>query len=482
MLELPDVTIWTMVWTENRKWIRQAGQVLRYCARIMRPARLVLFTNEEVAKRDYPFDVVRIPKLDWQSYNIFVNRIVPTHLHSDFAMSVHEDGFPLEVSLWRPEFLEYDYIGAPWDDGMVGNGGFNIESRRLMDLKCAMPVAGDEFCLPSDRLVCTARRSYFEERGVRFAPQSLALAFSTEQVGGDQPSFGFHGRNVSAEKYRRGWQIIHNMNAQLINGMWLQRNRVVPPPSQQVRRKPQGGVMVRPLDPVKLPALADLTATVVYVYPQVAGEKYHRYAKRFVETYLKFPPGRDHETFVMLNGGSLNHEAARLFEVFPRCTFIQHDNSGYDLGAFQKACRKCSSDMIVFFGASTWLNVEGWLERMAEAFVKHGHGLYGAMGNRGDARYHVFPHIRTTAFWMHPSLLNVYPRAIRRAAERYAFEHGQDCFTNWVTRRGLRAWVVTRAGEYEWENWDDDPKGYQRGDQSNMLAGDHICEPPYYPK
>jgi len=226
MIAFPG-TIWTIVWANDSRWIVQAGQVLRYCATVMKPERMILFTHNAVALKAYPFDVIRIPELNWQSYNIFLNRVIPMYIQSEFAMSVHYDGFPIDESLWRSEFLDWDYIGATWNDGVVGNGGFCIESRKLLELKPAMPMDRSDFETPSDRLVCGVRRAWLEERGVRFAPPDLALQFSTEQVGGENPSFGFHGRAVSAEKFRKGWGRIRAATA--VPDRFTQiRNRVVP--------------------------------------------------------------------------------------------------------------------------------------------------------------------------------------------------------------------------------------------------------------
>lgn len=36
------------------------------------------------------------------------------HIHTDFALIVHADGFVVHPEMWRDEFLDYDYIGAPW--------------------------------------------------------------------------------------------------------------------------------------------------------------------------------------------------------------------------------------------------------------------------------------------------------------------------------------------------------------------------------
>lgn len=221
---------------------------------------------------------------------------------------------------------------------------------------------------------------------------------------------------------------------------------------------------------------------IVYVYAGAAGRNYEDYAYRFVSDYHRFPPGLPHESVIVLNGSSPSSELSCLFSGLPKVRFLTHDNSGYDIGAFQLAARVVPCDVIVFFGASTYFNRPGWLLRMAAAFQLHGPALYGAMGNRGDIPVRVWPHIRTTAFWMEPSLMNQYPHKVQRPEERHPFEHGPHCFTNWVTKQGLKSWVVTWNRELLWADWDSDPNGFQRGNQSSILAGDHICEPPYYPR
>ena len=36
------------------------------------------------------------------------------HINTEFALIVHADGFVVNPEMWRDEFLDYDYIGAPW--------------------------------------------------------------------------------------------------------------------------------------------------------------------------------------------------------------------------------------------------------------------------------------------------------------------------------------------------------------------------------
>lgn len=221
---------------------------------------------------------------------------------------------------------------------------------------------------------------------------------------------------------------------------------------------------------------------VVYVYAPAGGKQYEQYALRFLDCYHRFSAGVAHDTVVALNGAAATTELKCLFGSLPNLTLLEHDNSGYDIGAFQHAARDIPCDMMVFFGASTWFTRPGWLLRMATSFERHGPAQYGAMGNRGDIPVRVWPHIRTTAFWMPPDLMNKYPTRVTQPGQRHPFEHGPNCFSEWLRKRGVQSWVVTWGKELLWRDWDSDINGYNRGNQSSLLAGDHLCEPPYYPR
>lgn len=217
---------------------------------------------------------------------------------------------------------------------------------------------------------------------------------------------------------------------------------------------------------------------IVYVYPTVAGNGYDHYAERFVQSYLKNPPSVEHSTTVVFNGNPASAEMKELFALLPEVKFMLHDNSGYEIGAYQAACRASHADMIVFFGASAYVRKSGWLLQMARAFQLHGEAQYGCMANRGAGD--IRPHLRTTGFWTSPKLFNAYPYKITKPEQRYPFEHGPECFTSFIARMGLKNWLVTAIGQYLWAEWDSAPGGIHRDGQVNLLTGDRLSEPPYY--
>lgn len=205
-LDLSNVTLWSCVWSEDWDLLDKTMQVLRYCWTLCKFERVIIFTCLPL-KCDCPFEVVTIPKLNAQGWNLFFNREIPTLIKGQFAMFVHEDGFIIEPSMWTPEFLKYDYIGAPWPEGEVGNGGFSLQSRKMMDETLKLPIAG---CAetPADNFTCRIHRQRLIDAGVKFAPPEVAWKFSTEMNCQNIKSFGFHHRFCNPKKYVQGWKQI----------------------------------------------------------------------------------------------------------------------------------------------------------------------------------------------------------------------------------------------------------------------------------
>jgi|LakMenE01Jun11ns_1017448.scaffolds.fasta_scaffold9765365_2 hypothetical protein len=142
-------------------------------------------------------------------YNRFVMYDLGRHVETDYCLLVQHDGFVLRPEKWSQEFLEYDYIGAPWPvsqdayitfDGervRVGNGGFSLRSKSLLDApnKHNIPFLNDRGFYNEDGNICVYNRKKFLELGMKFAPIDIAARFSQEtqmiETEGILP-FGFH--------------------------------------------------------------------------------------------------------------------------------------------------------------------------------------------------------------------------------------------------------------------------------------------------
>lgn len=221
-----------------------------------------------------------------------------------------------------------------------------------------------------------------------------------------------------------------------------------------------------------------MTIIVVFCFP--IAPQYFDAAANFIASYNLHPAGIDHRLVVVSNGGPPTPDMRCLMDQINHPVEVfQHDNSGYDIGAYQAAAHALPCDMMVFFGSTAYLRGPNWLKRMAEAFEKHGSSaLYGTMGNLGCGN--IFPHIRTTSFWMAPMMLNMYPLRVTDPAHRYPAEHGPNCITQWFRNQGQKAIVVTWDQEYDWPSWDNNRNGFHQGDQSALIAGDKISAPPFH--
>lgn len=137
----------------------------------------------------------KIPRIESRSdYSKFMLRHLAEHVETSHALCVQWDGFVLDGEAWDPRFLEFDYIGAVWpqfaDGYNVGNGGFSLRSKRLLEACRDLPFDGSQ---PEDVVISRLCRPALEERGIRFAPEEVARKFAYERTEPTGREFGFHG-------------------------------------------------------------------------------------------------------------------------------------------------------------------------------------------------------------------------------------------------------------------------------------------------
>ena len=159
-------------------------------------ARTIFLTDCKITNSNFPFDIVQIPKISSkEEYSKFIIKELYKYVTTDFVLLIQHDGYVLNGGCWDNSFLSYDYIGAAWlyaDGRNVGNGGFSLRSRKLLEL-----VAKEDFALPmnpEDDVYCRLYRPYLEEKyGIKYAPEEVADKFSFELREPICPTFGFHG-------------------------------------------------------------------------------------------------------------------------------------------------------------------------------------------------------------------------------------------------------------------------------------------------
>lgn len=171
-----------------------AHQAVRQCLGGRDFDQVLVFTDRAEAFGGLP-TVVTPTLRSIVDYNRLITRGLAEHLRCDHVLVVQYDGFVLHPEAFEPEFLAYDYIGAPWpgtDEGGVGNGGFSLRSRRLVDAVAGLPY--DPSAEAEDLFICRTARPLLERHAaLRFAPRALAARFSVEYPAVPHRTYGFHG-------------------------------------------------------------------------------------------------------------------------------------------------------------------------------------------------------------------------------------------------------------------------------------------------
>ena len=155
--------------------------------------------------------IPQINSIDQYSYDMIYN--LGRYIETDYALVVQYDGYVVNPHCWKEDFLNYDYIGAPFplprdnfsyrdvngDVFRVGNGGFSLRSKKLIDLPNVLKMEWKPFhgFYNEDGFICAMNRHIYEANGCRFAPIDVAKYFSHEtdipEIAGITP-FGFHGK------------------------------------------------------------------------------------------------------------------------------------------------------------------------------------------------------------------------------------------------------------------------------------------------
>lgn len=189
-IHLPNITL-TII---DCKDLSKAIFAVNYSSRFFKFGKVKILTS---IASTYDDNFIQIPHIyNRDRYSYFCVKELYKYIDTEFCLIIQSDGFVVgDASTWNDEFLQYDYIGAPWgfEDGLnVGNGGFSLRSKRILE---EVDKIAKEYH-PEDVVFCRICRKELEDQGIKYAPVELAAKFSIERNYKYQESegrFGFHG-------------------------------------------------------------------------------------------------------------------------------------------------------------------------------------------------------------------------------------------------------------------------------------------------
>lgn len=146
-------------------------------------------------------EVKNIPTLDFDAFSLFCIKDLFKYINTTHFLTIQPDGYILHPELWKDEWLNYDYIGAPWPPqflrdqwgrGAIGNGGFSLRSKFLAT---HVGLKNKDIVQPIYHEDGYYSNAVNPEPWLKYPTIEKALEFSQELVVNKKIiPFGFHGK------------------------------------------------------------------------------------------------------------------------------------------------------------------------------------------------------------------------------------------------------------------------------------------------
>lgn len=180
--------------------VKETTKAIKHCQNLVSFYDTIYLTDSIINEENIKHIPTRnIPSIkDYQKFIVNESaEIILSSIPDSFSghfLCINWDGFIVNTDAWSDEFLEYDYIGAPWPfwNNIVGNGGFCLKSKKFLITQYKIcknyNVINNE-----DVELCITFRKSFEQENCKYANDTIGYKFSTE-IGDyyNYRSFGFH--------------------------------------------------------------------------------------------------------------------------------------------------------------------------------------------------------------------------------------------------------------------------------------------------
>jgi len=214
--KLPKVTLVSVSSVSPERNLR----ALEWCTDLMEFEDCKLITDKPIESTSSCIKIEKCRLLgSIDEYSKFMIYELSDYIKTEFALVVQPDGVIINPESWTDQFLDFDYIGSPWPEGMftddkgenirVGNGGFSLRSKKLLSFfnKNEIPWTQYRGSYNEDGFISMANLDLLRRGGIKFPSPLLAYQFSREIECpdlGEMDSFGFHnyrGKNSGYPKF-----------------------------------------------------------------------------------------------------------------------------------------------------------------------------------------------------------------------------------------------------------------------------------------
>ncbi len=221
MIELNQITLFNL----NCNTPEESVKALNYSAKNIKFNKIILISNFCPKNLTNNINFYKIKPMTQFQSGEFSLREVNNYIDTDFQLQIHTDGFVINPQLWNNQFLQYDYIGAPWPIkewcpiNRVGNIGFSLKSKKFLQLCSKLQY--NNF-IHDDIMITNTYKWFFVKNGCKYAPVEVAMKFALQSLIPQcefdlTKTFGFHGRQFpqcleKIEEMHRWWNETYQQN------------------------------------------------------------------------------------------------------------------------------------------------------------------------------------------------------------------------------------------------------------------------------
>ncbi|AEF53544.1 DUF5672 family protein [Marinomonas posidonica] len=195
MRKISNVTLVSVATTE----VEATVKAIEYSIKELCFERVLLLSHYDPNPGSNVYEHVKIkPFNNVAEWGRFVVFDLYKYIDTDYIILIHADGFIVNPSAWCDDFLEYDYIGAPWPlpkdkfsyRDYYGNiircgNSVSLRSKKMLSLPSELKLdweSAEDVLFHEDGFLCVKNRHILQSNGVEFAPLSLAVYFSREKT------------------------------------------------------------------------------------------------------------------------------------------------------------------------------------------------------------------------------------------------------------------------------------------------------------